>query len=78
MKNWIRHSLTLAIAATGLCGSLPSFASGELVVYCNVQEEWCRPMVTAFEKATGIKVAMTRKSAGETYAQLKSTAGITP
>src|SRR5205809_6563947 len=38
-------------------------AEGELVVYCTVQEEWCRPMVAAFEKATGIKVLMTRKSA---------------
>ncbi len=47
-------------------------AQGDLVVYCTVQEEWCRPMVTAFEKKTGIKVAMTRKSSGETYAQLKA------
>ena len=39
-----------------------------------VQEEWCRPMVAAFEKATGIKVLMTRKSSGEFYAQLKAEA----
>jgi iron(III) transport system substrate-binding protein len=31
-------------------------------------------MVTAFEKETGIKVAMTRKSSGETYAQVKAEA----
>jgi len=31
-------------------------------------------MVTAFERDTGIKVAMTRKSAGETYAQIKAEA----
>ena len=75
MTNWIRNSLTLALAATGICTSLPTLAaSDELVVYCNVQEEWCRPMVNAFEKATGIKVSMTRKSAGETYAQLKAEA----
>jgi len=41
---------------------------GDLTVYCGVQEEWCRPMVAAFERATGVKVAMTRKSAGEIYA----------
>ena len=29
-------------------------------------------MVTAFEKETGITVAMTRKSSGETYAQIKA------
>ena len=32
-------------------------------------------MVAAFEKATGIKVLMTRKSSGEFYAQLKAEAG---
>jgi iron(III) transport system substrate-binding protein len=40
-------------------------AEGNLVVYCAVQEEWCRNMVAAFERQTGIKVAMTRKSSGE-------------
>jgi iron(III) transport system substrate-binding protein len=49
-------------------------AQGQLVVYCSPQEEWCRLMVQAFEKATGIKVAMTRKSSGETYAQIKAEA----
>ena len=53
---------------------LAAAAQGELVVYCTVQEEWCRPMVAAFEKATGIKVLMTRKSSGEFYAQLKAEA----
>jgi iron(III) transport system substrate-binding protein len=49
-------------------------AQGSLVVYCGVNEEWCRAAVTAFERETGIKVAMTRKSAGEIYAQLKAEA----
>jgi iron(III) transport system substrate-binding protein len=49
-------------------------SSGELVVYCSVQEEWCRPMVQAFERATGIRVSMTRKSSGETYAQIRAEA----
>ncbi|MGE5203710.1 MAG: ABC transporter substrate-binding protein, partial [Acidobacteriota bacterium] len=47
---------------------------GSLTVYCSVQEEWCRAMVAAFERDTGIKVAMTRKSAGETYAQIRAEA----
>lgn len=51
---------------------LPAAAAEELVVYCTVQEEWCRPMVAAFEKATGVKVSMTRKSSGEFYAQIKA------
>ena len=43
-------------------------------MYCGVQEEWCRPMVAVFEKTTGIKVSMTRKSSGEIYAQIKAEA----
>jgi len=74
MKYLIRTSLGIAMAAVGSFASLPAHASGELVVYCNVQEEWCRPMVNAFEKATGVKVLMTRKSSGETYAQIKAEA----
>ena len=63
------------IAALGLAAAaLPAAAQGEVVVYCSVQEEWCRPMVAAFEKATGIKVLMTRKSSGEFYAQIKAEA----
>src|SRR5829696_2111556 len=62
------------VPALALAAPLSAFAQGELVVYCTPQEEWCRPMVQAFEKATGIKVSMTRKSSGEFYAQLKAEA----
>jgi iron(III) transport system substrate-binding protein len=68
--NWIRA----ALPAIALAAPLTAAAQGELVVYCAVQEEWCRPMVAAFEKATNIKVLMTRKSAGEFYAQIKAEA----
>jgi iron(III) transport system substrate-binding protein len=64
-----RLMMALALAAPGAV-----FAQGNLVVYCAVQEEWCRPMVAAFERKTGIKVAMTRKSSGEIYAQVKAEA----
>jgi len=67
----VRHAVVAtALAALGA----PALAQGELVLYCSVQEEWCRPMVAAFEKATGIKVLMTRKSSGEFYAQIKAEA----
>ena len=69
-RNW----LAALGAAVALAAPLSAAAQGELVVYCTVQEEWCRPMVAAFEKATGIKVLMTRKSAGEFYAQIKAEA----
>ena len=70
MKRFAKILSTLALAAS----ALPAAAQGELVLYCSVQEEWCRPMVAAFEKATGVKVLMTRKSSGEFYAQLKAEA----
>ncbi len=55
-------------------GVSPASAQGNLTVYCSVQEEWCQLMVNEFQKATGINVAMTRKSSGETYAQVKAEA----
>ena len=74
MKLSALKSVSLAVLALGGLSVQQAQAAEELVVYCNVQEEWCRPMVTAFEKATGIKVSMTRKSSGETYAQIKAEA----
>jgi iron(III) transport system substrate-binding protein len=47
-------------------------AAGSLVVYCGVNEEWCRAAVAAFQQKTGIQVSMTRQSAGEIYARLKA------
>lgn len=63
----------LAIGLLGL-GSGPASAAGKLTLYCSPQIEWCNLMVEAFEKETGIKVAMTRKSSGETFAQIKAEA----
>ena len=50
----------------------PARASGSVVVYCGVNEEWCRAASTAFEKKTGIHVDMTRQSAGEIFARLRA------
>jgi iron(III) transport system substrate-binding protein len=69
--------MTVVLAAFGaalLASAAPARAQGELTVYCSVQEEWCRPMMQAFERKTGIKVSMTRKSSGETLAQMKAEA----
>jgi len=69
----------LAVALAGALavlggGATPAEAQGELTLYCTPEESWCRAMVTAFERATGVKVNMTRKSSGETYAQVKAEA----
>ena len=37
-------------------------AQRKLVMYCGVNEEWCRAMATAFEQQTGIQVDMTRRA----------------
>ncbi|MCB2133335.1 MAG: substrate-binding domain-containing protein, partial [Rhodobacteraceae bacterium] len=47
-------------------------AAGKLNLYCAAQEEWCQVMARGFEDATGIDVDMTRKSSGETFAQIKA------
>jgi iron(III) transport system substrate-binding protein len=47
-------------------------AADRLTLYCSPQIEWCQVMVEEFTKATGIEVAMTRKSSGETFAQIKA------
>jgi iron(III) transport system substrate-binding protein len=63
-----------AMSALSPIAVAPAQAQGALVMYCAVQEEWCRAMVNAFERETGIKISMTRKSSGEIYAQLKAEA----
>jgi iron(III) transport system substrate-binding protein len=70
--------VTRTFFATGMAAAALAMApasaqaQGALTLYCAVQEEWCRAMTTAFEKETGIKVSMTRKSSGEIYAQIKA------
>jgi iron(III) transport system substrate-binding protein len=70
VAKWLRG----LVPAVLLAAPLGAAAQGELVLYCTVQEEWCRPMVAAFEKQTGVRVLMTRKSSGEFYAQIKAEA----
>src|SRR5262245_10894363 len=42
----------------------------KLTLYCSAQIEWCQLMANEVEAKTGIRVSMTRKSSGETYAQI--------
>ena len=65
-------AIGLAFGTAVLLGSAD--ARAQLNLYCTVQEEWCREMVTAFERETSIKVNMSRKSSGELYAQIKAEA----
>ena len=75
MPNHLAFAGAALVALAAVLAPPSASADGNLVLYCTVQEEWCRNMVTAFERQTGIKVAMTRKSSGEFYAQVQAEAG---
>ena len=75
----IRHRLPRLLAGAAFASILagaaaPAFAQGQVTVYCSILEEQCREGAAMFEKMTGIKVAMVRKSTGEVYAQVKAEA----
>jgi iron(III) transport system substrate-binding protein len=57
-----------------VCGIAPLWAHAQLTVYCSIIDEQCRAGVTAFERATGVKVTMVRKGTGEIYAQVRAEA----
>lgn len=64
--------LAAGVVAFGLWGATSAANAESLTVYCGVDEAWCQLMARAFEEETGITVDMTRKSAGEIYAQLRA------
>ncbi|WP_406600770.1 ABC transporter substrate-binding protein [Microvirga rosea] len=71
----MRLPIFVLTAMTGLCAApLAAQAQAPLTVYCSILEEQCRVGVAAFEKASGAKVTMVRKSTGETLAQIRAEA----
>src|SRR5215218_11244845 len=76
MKRLIRGSglngLLFSVLAGAALSLGPAKAAGTLVLYCGVNEEWCRAAATAFEQKSGIHVDMTRQSSGEIYARLRA------
>jgi iron(III) transport system substrate-binding protein len=70
-----RAFLGLSVSALAIAASaIAAQAEGKLTLYCSAQEEWCQVVARGFEDATGIDVNMTRKSSGETFAQIKAEA----
>jgi iron(III) transport system substrate-binding protein len=53
-----------------LAGAALPVAAQQLNVICPVQAEWCTLAATEFEKETGIKVGLTLKGSGESFAQI--------
>ena len=60
------------LAGAALASSTALASADKLTFYCSAQEEWCQVMANGFQDATGIEVNMTRKSSGETFAQIKA------
>ena len=68
-----RRPLPAALAAAAIALALvaaPAFGQQTLNVICPVQSEWCSLAANEFEKDTGIKVALTLKGSGESFAQI--------
>jgi iron(III) transport system substrate-binding protein len=55
-----------------LCGT--TRATAQLVVYCSVLADWCQAMAVAFEKQSGVRVTLSQKGSGETFAQIRAEA----
>lgn len=68
LKTMLGASAFALVAASGAA------QADKLTFYCSAQEEWCQLVANGFQDATGIDVAMTRKSSGETFAQIKAEA----
>ncbi|MBC8159103.1 MAG: ABC transporter substrate-binding protein, partial [Alphaproteobacteria bacterium] len=70
--NYRSTLVTLLAASAVMMASSAAIAKDKMTLYCSPQIEWCQLVIKEFQKATGIEVAMTRKSSGETFAQIKA------
>ena len=68
----LRAGAVIVLAAVGAAAASPAAAQGQLNVICPVQAEWCNLAAVEFEKETGIRVAMTLKGSGESFAQISA------
>lgn len=59
-----------AVVSAAFAGS--ATAAENLTLYCSADEVWCQLLAKTFEEETGINVDMTRKSSGETFAQVRA------
>ena len=71
----MKKPLHLLIGLAGLLlSTLPVAAQGNLSMVCAPAADWCEAIAAAFQRDTGIRVAMTRKSSGEILAQIRAEA----
>ena len=67
-----RLFIIFASSLIALGASINASQADKLTLYCSAQEDWCQLLARSFEDATGIDVNMTRKSSGETFAQIRA------
>ncbi|MCU0733526.1 MAG: extracellular solute-binding protein, partial [Hyphomonas sp.] len=69
-RRFIATTAGLAFAA--LFAPAPAQAQGQLNMICAPAADWCEAIATGFQRDTGVKVNMVRKSAGEILAQVRA------
>jgi iron(III) transport system substrate-binding protein len=71
VASWLT-TLAASAAFTALAAGHAFAQGGPVVMYCGVDEAWCRAMANTYQQKTGVPVDMVRMSAGETYARLRA------
>jgi iron(III) transport system substrate-binding protein len=75
MKNTTIAKAVSAVLLSGAAfATMPTLAQdkGNLNIYCSMQIEWCQLAGNEFSKQTGVKVNVSHKGSGETFAQIKA------
>jgi iron(III) transport system substrate-binding protein len=70
----LRSLAVATAAAAGLALSGPAAAQGSLNMLCAPAADWCEAIAAGFQRETGVRVSMARKSAGEILAQIRAEA----
>ena len=73
MSNRIAKFAAIAVSTLMLLTlHTPTAQAQNLSLLCSATIDWCELMKNKFEAETGIKTAMTRRSSGESYAQVRA------
>ena len=72
MSKQIAKLAAIAASAIMLLANVTPAQAQNLSLLCNATIDWCELMKNKFEAETGIKTAMTRRSSGESYAQVRA------
>jgi iron(III) transport system substrate-binding protein len=71
-RSLLLTGLLVAGLGGGALGQTETEPSGELIVLCTPQEDWCQAMVAAFQAETGIATSYVRLSSGEALARIRA------